>query len=274
MQGEFEAYYLEESREGIHANQVRKCRGIHLWTLTTIKFLYLSPLSSFAMEGENLLTDSLLRRGLEKLRECTNPLWGIRKQDQGWLRLLNSPWCFYLSKAHPLPLPQAVSGTKFPSSHIASAVVSTQTFVLLALLILSKCFKARLSLRCSQTSLPNFSRISFVHCRLAVGSAPNHVSRTICFSNFQVSLYRPAQPSPGTCSPNTKPTHCAKMLSSPPLLSWVNSLSSSHAVFPFGCRIAAASFSETKATGNQSFVPGRKTKNSPSVCFLIFRGYF
>lgn len=42
---------------------------------------------------------------------CTIPFQGIRKQVQGWLRLFNIPQCFYLSKARPLPIPQALSGT-------------------------------------------------------------------------------------------------------------------------------------------------------------------
>ena len=138
---------------------MRKHRGIHLWTLIPIKLMCLNPLSSFAMAGEHLLIDPLFRGGLERLRETqmhiwnnnlspgyTNPFWGIRKQVQGWLRLLNIPQCFYLSKAHPLPIPQAVSGTKFPSSHVASVILSTQSIFLVGLFILAEHFKVRLSL--------------------------------------------------------------------------------------------------------------------------------
>lgn len=158
---EFRVCSPEESGGGIHANQVRKCRGIHLWTLMTIKLMYidLNPLSSFAMTVEHLLIDPLFRRDLERLKETqmhiwnnnlspgyTNPFWVIGKQVQGWLRLLNTPQCFYLSKAHPLPAPEAVSGAKFPSSHVASVILSTQSVFLVGLFILSKYFKVRLGL--------------------------------------------------------------------------------------------------------------------------------
>lgn len=113
-----------------------------------------------------------------------------------------------------------------------------------------------------------------MHYSHAVGSAPNCVSRSICLSHFWVRLYLPAQPRPDTCSPNTKETRCAKTLSSPPLLCWVNSLSPNHLIFPLGCRIAAVSSNETKATGKQTFIPGSNTKNSPSSCFLIFWSCF
>jgi len=105
------------------------------------------------MAGEHLLIDPFFRGDLEWLRETqmniwnnnlspgyTKFFWGIRKQVQGWLRLLNTPQCFYLSKGHPLPIPEAVSGTKFPSSHAVSVILSTQSIFLVGLFILSEHF--------------------------------------------------------------------------------------------------------------------------------------
>lgn len=156
---EFGAYSLQESGGAIHANQVRECRGIYLRTLITVKLMCFNPLSSSAMAGQHLLIDPLARGGLERLRETqmriwnnnlspgyTNPFWGIGKQVQGWLGPFNTPQCFYLSKAHPLPIPWAVSGTKFPSSHVASVILSSQSIFLVGLFILSEHFKVRLSL--------------------------------------------------------------------------------------------------------------------------------
>lgn len=133
-----------------------------------------------------------------------------------------------MSSAHPRPC----SGTKFPK------VMECQSF-LYPVNFSSELFPSTLkqdsAFCCSLTSFPTISRIYLVCFRHAVGSAPNNVSRTICFSNSWVSLYLSAQPGPGTCSPNTKVTQSAKILTSPPLLSWVNSLSPDNLIFLFGC---------------------------------------
>lgn len=129
------------------------------WALTSTELMCLYHLSSFAIRGEHLLIDPLFRGGLERLKEIqmhiwnnnlspgyTNPFWWIRKQVQGWLRLLNTPQCFYQSKAHPVPIPQAASRTKFPSKQVASVILSTQLILLVVLFIHSEHFKVRVSL--------------------------------------------------------------------------------------------------------------------------------
>lgn len=85
-------YSVQESGGGIHTKQLRKHRVIHLWTLITIKWMCLNPLSTFAMAGENLL---------------------IRPSDQG--RPWEKPRCTSGTTIFPLatPFPPGESESKF-----------------------------------------------------------------------------------------------------------------------------------------------------------------
>lgn len=65
---------------GIHTKQLRKHREIYLWTLITIKWICLNPLSTFAMAGENLLIRPSDSRGRER-----NPGVHLEQQSSPWL---------------------------------------------------------------------------------------------------------------------------------------------------------------------------------------------
>lgn len=92
FRAEFGIYSVQESGGGVHTNQLRKHREIHLWTLITIKWMCLNRLSSFAMAGENLL---------------------IRPLDQG--RPWEKPRCTPGTTIFPLaaPFPSRESESKF-----------------------------------------------------------------------------------------------------------------------------------------------------------------